>query len=42
MDAVIRLGDNLVPIDSKFPLDSFNRIEKAEVEADKKNAKRIL
>ncbi|MEK6678027.1 MAG: DNA recombination protein RmuC [Nitrospirota bacterium] len=40
VDAVIRLGDNLVPIDSKFPLDSFNRIEKAEVEADKKNAKK--
>jgi len=30
VDAVIRIGENLVPIDSKFPLEDFERIIKAE------------
>ena len=30
VDAVIRIGQNLVPIDSKFPLEDFERIIKAE------------
>ena len=30
VDAVIRIGGNLVPIDSKFPLEDFERIIKAE------------
>jgi len=30
VDAVIRIGENLIPIDSKFPLEDFERIIKAE------------
>ena len=32
VDAVIRIGENLVPIDSKFPLEDFERILSAESE----------
>ncbi len=32
VDAVIRIGENLVPIDSKFPLEDFERIIAAESE----------
>ena len=32
VDAVIRIGGNLVPIDSKFPLEDFERIVAAESE----------
>ena len=35
VDAVIRIGGNLVPIDSKFPLEDFKRIVTAESEQDK-------
>jgi len=34
VDAVIRIGGNLVPIDSKFPLEDFERILKAESEEE--------
>jgi len=34
VDAVIRIGGNLVPIDSKFPLEDFERITKAESEEE--------
>jgi len=35
VDAVIRVGGNLVPIDSKFPLADFERIVTAESEEEK-------
>ena len=34
VDAVIRIGENLVPIDSKFPLEDFKRIIAAESEEE--------
>ncbi len=34
VDAVIRIGGNLVPIDSKFPLEDFERIIAAESEEE--------
>jgi len=36
VDAVVKLGDGLVPVDSKFPLENFQKIIKAETEDDKK------
>ncbi len=30
VDAIIRLGDRIVPIDSKFPLESFQRLAQAD------------
>jgi len=32
VDAVVRIGDNLVPIDAKFPLEDFERMVQAEEE----------
>ena len=40
VDAVIKLGGNIVPVDSKFPLESFQRLIAAENEEDKKSFKR--
>jgi DNA recombination protein RmuC len=40
VDAVIRLAGNLIPIDSKFPLESFQRMTGAEAQADKARFKR--
>ena len=34
VDAIIRIGDKLVPIDSKFPLEDFERILAAESEEE--------
>ncbi len=39
VDAVIKLGNNMVPIDSKFPLDSFQRYTELSSDADKRKAK---
>ena len=40
VDAVIRLGEHLVPVDSKFPLESFTRIQSAGSEEAAKKARR--
>jgi len=40
VDAVIKLEGKLVPVDSKFPLDSFRRITGAESENDRRAAER--
>jgi DNA recombination protein RmuC len=40
VDAVIRLGGGLVPVDAKFPLEAFSRMNKAESEEARKTARR--
>jgi DNA recombination protein RmuC len=40
VDAVIKIGNRLVPVDSKFPLESFKRFVDAGTEDDKKRAKK--
>jgi len=37
---VVRIGENLVPIDSKFPLEDFERMIKAESEDEQKTLRR--
>jgi len=40
VDAVIRLGQNLVPIDAKFPLENFKRVVETASEDERKIAKK--
>ncbi len=40
VDAAIRLGDRLVPVDSKFPLEGFNRLMASQTEEEKKRARK--
>jgi DNA recombination protein RmuC len=40
VDAVIRLGQNLVPVDSKFPLENFKRVLESRSEDERRSAKR--
>jgi len=40
VDAVVRIGGNLVPIDSKFPIEDFQRVIKAESEEEQKALRR--
>ena len=40
VDAIIKLGGNIVPVDSKFPLESYQRFIEADNEEDKKTFKR--
>jgi DNA recombination protein RmuC len=40
VDAVIKLGEGIVPVDSKFPLESFQRLIAAGPEEDKKRFKK--
>jgi len=40
VDAVIRIGENLVPIDSKFPLEDFERILASESEEEQATLRR--
>jgi len=40
VDAVIKLADGIVPVDSKFPLESFQRLIEANNDEDKKRFKR--
>jgi DNA recombination protein RmuC len=40
VDAAISLGQGLVPVDSKFPLENFRRVIAGESEDDRKAAKR--
>ena len=40
VDAVIKLGGSLVPVDSKFPLENFKRILDAGTDEEKAKAKR--
>ena len=40
VDAVIRLGRNLVPVDAKFPLENFRRVIEVSSEEERKASKR--
>ena len=40
VDAVIQIGDNLVPIDSKFPLEDFQRVLAAESDRERETLRR--
>ncbi len=42
VDAVVRIGEKLVPIDSKFPLDNFRRIIECKTEEEKKGFKKVF
>lgn len=42
VDAVIRLGERLVPIDSKFPLDNFKRLIESKSDEEKKTAQKMF
>jgi DNA recombination protein RmuC len=40
VDAIIKLGGSIIPIDSKFPLESFQRMTAADAAADKARFKK--
>lgn len=40
VDAAIRLGENLVPVDSKFPLENFKRVIDASSEEEQRAARK--
>jgi DNA recombination protein RmuC len=40
VDAVIRLGSSLVPVDAKFPLENFKRVVEASSEDDSRTARK--
>lgn len=42
VDAVVKVGDRLVPIDSKFPLENFKRLVGTQDEAEKKSLKKMF
>ena len=42
VDAVVRLGERIVPIDSKFPLDNFKRIIECKTEEERKACQKVF
>lgn len=40
VDAVIRFGERLLPVDAKFPLEAFRRLSSATTEEEEKTARR--
>jgi DNA recombination protein RmuC len=42
VDAVVRLGERLVPIDSKFPLDNFRRIIECKTEEERRAFQKVF
>ena len=42
VDAVVRLGDGVVPVDAKFPLEDFRRMLAAETDDDRARARKAF
>jgi DNA recombination protein RmuC len=42
VDAVVRLGEKIVPIDSKFPLDNFKRVIECKTEEERKVCQKVF
>ena len=42
VDAVVKLGERLVPIDSKFPLDNFRRIIESKTDEERKTSQKLF
>jgi DNA recombination protein RmuC len=42
VDAIVRLGSGLVPVDSKFPMESFNRLVAAETDEERPSLRRAF
>jgi len=42
VDAVVRIGEKLVPIDSKFPLDNFKRVVECKADEERKAYQKIF
>lgn len=42
VDAVVKLGEKLVPIDSKFPLDNFRRIIESKTDEERRAFQRVF
>lgn len=42
VDAVVRLGERIVPIDSKFPLDNFRRVIECKTDEEKRASQKIF
>lgn len=42
VDAVVKLGDRLVPIDSKFPLDHFRKILECKTDEERKTWQKVF
>jgi DNA recombination protein RmuC len=42
VDAVLRIGPRLVPVDAKFPLENFRRLAAAESDADQRTARKAF
>ncbi len=42
VDAVVRIGEKLVPIDSKFPLDNFKRVIECKTDEERRTWQRVF
>jgi DNA recombination protein RmuC len=42
VDAIVKLGERLVPIDSKFPLDNFRRMIESKTEEERKVCQKVF
>lgn len=42
VDAVVRVGDRLLPIDAKFPLENLRRVEKADTDRERESYRRAF
>ena len=42
VDAVVRIGEKLVPIDSKFPLDNFKRVVECKADEERRTYQKIF